>query len=348
MLACLTMSTTLGLELIHSLLHEMNTFTSKERWTPASTIWNAISWGVPTSTVFSEPYMWPTHCDLLALRTQFNQLQVDLYHLSHFPQCLDKKHLPLLLYNYNNLLHWLHATPISRLCPLLRAVEDLLLLPQEARCHLNVDTNPAPYVVEWVISQHSASITTATTARLCPLDTLQSFAPETLMQALNAGICPQVPWKPLTVLDALVIWTRPLASDQLLYPMSPSPDLLAYSPDSLPYSLVITPSTLSNLLPLQPLPWDQPIVPSTLLRNPHILLTKAAILDASRHPSLPPIVTLNETLSNTLPILHHLLTNMQPNNPHCNLWWWQLQIWLWQCHTLQHWRSNWLNIFTLR
>jgi hypothetical protein len=119
----------------------MNTFTSKERWTPVSAIWNAISRGVPTSTVFSEPYMRPTHHNLLALRTQFNQLQINLYRLSHFPQCLNKKHLPLLLYNHNNLLHWLHATPISRLCPLLRTVEDL-----------NVDTNPAPYVVEWVIS----------------------------------------------------------------------------------------------------------------------------------------------------------------------------------------------------
>jgi hypothetical protein len=113
MLTCLTMSTTSGLELIHLLLHEMNTFTSKERWTPASAIWNAISRGVPTLTVFSEPYMQLTHCNLLALRTQFNQLQIDLYCLSCFPQCLDKKHLPLLLYNYNNLLHWLHATPIS-------------------------------------------------------------------------------------------------------------------------------------------------------------------------------------------------------------------------------------------
>jgi hypothetical protein len=131
-----------------------------------------------------------THRDLLALRTQFNQLQIDLYHLSCFPQCLDKKHLPLLLYNYNNLLHWLHVMPISQLCPLLRAVEDLLLLPQEARRHLDIDTDPAPYVVEWVISRHSASITTATTARLHPLYTLRSFAPETLMQALNTGIYP--------------------------------------------------------------------------------------------------------------------------------------------------------------
>jgi hypothetical protein len=113
MLACLTTSTTLGLELICSLLCEMNTFASKERWTPVSAIWNAISRGVPTSTVFSEPYMRPTHHNLLALRTQFNQLQIDLYHLSCFPQCLNKKHLPLLLYNYNNLLHWLHAMPIS-------------------------------------------------------------------------------------------------------------------------------------------------------------------------------------------------------------------------------------------
>jgi hypothetical protein len=77
--------------------------------------------------------MWPTHHNLLALRTQFNQLQIDLYRLSRFPQSLNKKHLPLLLYNYNNLLHWLHVMPISRLCPLLHAVEDLLLLPQEAR-----------------------------------------------------------------------------------------------------------------------------------------------------------------------------------------------------------------------
>jgi hypothetical protein len=91
----------------------MNTFTSKERWTPASTIWNAISLGVPTSTVFSEPYMQPTHCNLLALKTQFNQLQINLYHPSCFPQYLNKKHLPLLLYNYNNLLHWLHMMPIS-------------------------------------------------------------------------------------------------------------------------------------------------------------------------------------------------------------------------------------------
>jgi hypothetical protein len=43
MLTCLTMSTTLGLELIHLLLCKMNTFASKERWTPASAIWNAIS-----------------------------------------------------------------------------------------------------------------------------------------------------------------------------------------------------------------------------------------------------------------------------------------------------------------
>jgi hypothetical protein len=172
MLTCLTTSTTLGLELICSLLHEMNTFTSKERWIPASAIWNTISQGVPTLTVFSEPYMWPTHHDLLALRTQFNQLQIDLYRLSRFPQHLNKKHLPLLLYNYNNLLHWLHMMPISRLRPLLCAVEDLLLLPQEARHHLDVNTDPAPYVVEWVIFRHSASITTATTARLHPLDTL--------------------------------------------------------------------------------------------------------------------------------------------------------------------------------
>jgi hypothetical protein len=172
MLTCLTMSTTLGLKLICLLLRKMNTFASKERWTPASTIWNAISQVVPTSTVFSKPYMWPTHRNLLALRTQFNQLQINLYHLSHFPQCLDKKYLPVLLYNYNNLLHWLHMMPISRLRPLLHTVKDLLLLPQEARHHLNVNTDPAPYVVEWVISRHSASITTATTARLCPLDTL--------------------------------------------------------------------------------------------------------------------------------------------------------------------------------
>jgi hypothetical protein len=102
MLACLTTSTTLGLELIHLLLCKMNTFASKERWTPASTIWNAISRGVPTLTVFSEPYMQPTHHNLLALRTQFNQLQINLYHLSRFPQYLN-----------NNLLHWLHVMPIS-------------------------------------------------------------------------------------------------------------------------------------------------------------------------------------------------------------------------------------------
>jgi hypothetical protein len=113
MLACLTTSTTSGLELICSLLCEINTFASKERWTPVSAIWNAISRGVPISTVFSEPYMQPTHRDLLALRTQFNQLQINLYHLSRFPQYLNKKHLPLLLYNYNNLLHWLHVMPIS-------------------------------------------------------------------------------------------------------------------------------------------------------------------------------------------------------------------------------------------
>jgi hypothetical protein len=136
------------------------------------------------------------------------------------------------------------------------------------------------------------------------------------MQALNAGICPQVPWKPLTVLDAPVVQTCPPASDQLLYLMSPSPDLLAYSPDSLPYSLVITPLTPSNLPLLQPLPWDPLTVPSTPLHNPHALLAKAAILDASKHPSFPPIVTLDETLSHTLPILHHLLTSMQPNDPH--------------------------------
>jgi hypothetical protein len=136
------------------------------------------------------------------------------------------------------------------------------------------------------------------------------------MQALNAGICPQVPWKPLTVLVALVAQNRPLESDQLLYPTSPSPDLLAYSPDSLPYSLVITPSTLSDLPPLQQLPWDPPTVPSTLLRNPHVLLAEASILEASRHPSLPPIVTLDKMLSDTLPVSHHLLTSMQPNDPH--------------------------------
>jgi hypothetical protein len=171
-LACFTMSTTSGLELICLLLHEMNTFTSKERWTPVSAIWNAISQGVPTSTVFSKPFILLTQCNLLALRTQFNQLQINLYHLSHFPQYLDKKYLPLLLYNYNNLFHWLHTMPISQLCPLLCAVKDLLLLPQEARHHLDVNTAPAPYVVEWVISQHNASTITATTAKLCLLDTL--------------------------------------------------------------------------------------------------------------------------------------------------------------------------------
>jgi hypothetical protein len=96
--------------------------------------------------------MWLTQRNLLTLRTQFNQLQINLYHLSHFPQYLNKKYLLLLLYNYNNLLHWLYVMPISQLCPLLHAVKDLLLLPQAARCHLNVDTDPAPYVVEWVIS----------------------------------------------------------------------------------------------------------------------------------------------------------------------------------------------------
>jgi hypothetical protein len=136
------------------------------------------------------------------------------------------------------------------------------------------------------------------------------------MQALNKGICPQVPWKPLTVLNAPVIWTYPLASDQLLYPTSPSLDLPAYSPNSPPYSPVITLLTPSNLALAQPLPWDQPIVLSTLLCDPHALLTEAASLDASRHPLLPPIITLDKTLSDTLPISHHLLTNMQPNDPH--------------------------------
>jgi hypothetical protein len=135
------------------------------------------------------------------------------------------------------------------------------------------------------------------------------------MQALNAGICPQVPWKPLTVLITPVVRTCPLASDQLLYPTSPSLDLPAYSPDSLPYSPVITLSTPSDLPPLQQLPWDPLTVPSTPLHNPHALLAEAANLDTYRHPSFPPIVTLNKMLSDTLPVSHHLLTSMQPNDP---------------------------------
>jgi hypothetical protein len=134
----------------------------------------------------------------------------------------------------------------------------------------------------------------------------------------HAGLeCRDLPPSALTMLIALVVRTRPLASDQLLYPMSPSLDLPAYSPESPPYSLVITLSTPSNLPPLQQLPWDPLTVPSTPLHDPHVLLAEASILDASRHPSLPPIITLDKMLNDTLPVSHRLLTSMQPNDPHC-------------------------------
>jgi hypothetical protein len=81
---------------------------------------------------------------------------MNLHRLLSAPPYLDREHLPLLLYNHSNLVKWLHATPTSRLHPLLQLIEMLLVLPWEARTIFDVDITPAPYVAKWVISRHNA------------------------------------------------------------------------------------------------------------------------------------------------------------------------------------------------
>jgi hypothetical protein len=250
---------------------------------------------------------------LLSLCIQINQLQTDLHHLLSTPPYLNREHLPLLLYNHGNLVKWLHATPTSQLHPLLQLVEMLLLLPQEARTILNVNITSAPYVAEWVISRHNAATTTASTARLMPLDTSPSFVLKTLIEDINEGICPQVPWKNWNVRRIMPLTT-------------PSPMLRSSSPDKLQYNLlspVYQPETptmpallllpLSKLPLTSPLPWDPLIVPSTLPTAQHTPCLETKTTTTFQQLPLPPIIVLDKTL----PISAHLLNSMQPSNFKC-------------------------------
>jgi hypothetical protein len=243
---------------------------------------------------------------------------MDLHCLLSAPPYLDREHLPLLLYNHSNLIKWLHATPTSRLRPLLQLVEILLLLPQEARTILDIDITPAPYVAEWVISRHNAAITTAPTVRLIPQDTSPSFVLKTLIEDINEGICPQAPWKNWNVRRLMPLTTpspmsRSSSPDELQYnPLSP-----VYQPETLTMPALL-PLPLSELLLASPLPRYPPTIPSTLPTTQHTPCLEAKTTTTFQHLSttttpLPPIIILDEAL----PISAHLLNSMQPSDLKC-------------------------------
>jgi hypothetical protein len=235
---------------------------------------------------------------------------MDLHRLLSAPPYLDREHLPLLLYNNGNLVKWIHATPTSRLHPLLQLIETLLLLPQEAHTILNVDITPAPYVAEWVISRHNAAITTAPIARLIPQDTSPSFVLKTLIEDINKGICPQEPWKNWNVRRLMPLTTPSPMS------RSSSPDELQYNPLSPVYQPETPTMPALLLLPLSalplasPLPRDPPTILSTLPTAQHIPCLEAKTTTAFQQLPLPPIIVLDEAL----PISAHLLNSMQPSN----------------------------------
>ncbi|KAF7762627.1 hypothetical protein Agabi119p4_9220 [Agaricus bisporus var. burnettii] len=330
-----------GLMLMNSLLQDVHTFKELKKWTPAFQIWHAFARGLPVATKFSpiSRKSIPRHC--AHIRTSVNQLQTDMNRLLAAPPNLTIQQLPLLLYNFPNLMDWLHHTREFRLLQIRRTIQYLINLDEGLLQDLDIQVEPADYVAEWVISRRVARSTIVGIVIPRDLATLPSFAPETLIEELLEGISPQKPWywsmpslsqsnppslihTPAMPLLAPQLPTpsptppTPLWQERLSLPtppMTPSyysnPD--NYSPNSPIYQPApsIPPTPLQLPVQLPPLILDRPTNQSTNPSPSPSPLTPITDTDSLRYPSLPPIVTLEEQL----PVTARLLASLNANDP---------------------------------
>ncbi|EKM73726.1 hypothetical protein AGABI1DRAFT_96114 [Agaricus bisporus var. burnettii JB137-S8] len=148
-----------GLMLMNSLLQDVYTFKELKKWTPAFQIWHAFARGLPVATKFSpiSRKSIPRHC--AHIRTSVNQLQTDMNRLLAAPSNLTIQQLPLLLYNFPNLMDWLHHTREFRLLQIRRTIQYLINLDEGLLQDLDIQVEPADYVAEWVISRRVARST---------------------------------------------------------------------------------------------------------------------------------------------------------------------------------------------
>src|SRR5690349_19343262 len=93
---------------------------------PISLTWTALSLAVPTLTTSRGRSSSSIHRAHMMVRTSIHHLQIDLHRLLQAPPFLTRSQLPHLLLNHENLLNWMYHTPIFRLCPLHRLLEELL------------------------------------------------------------------------------------------------------------------------------------------------------------------------------------------------------------------------------
>ena len=252
------------------------------------------------------------------LRTSVNKFQTDLNRVLSVPSGTNLTHLPQLLLDYSNLRNWLQHTSLHRLSQLRRLVDNLLLLQDHQWSKLSVDTVPAAYVMEWVISRHNALYTTAPIVKPRHLDISPSFAPGTLIQELTDGISPQVPWQ--FSLASRTTPPPPLVPyrHQPLQAPSPPPQ---YHPMSPVYRPFLTPEPSCPSTTSTPTPSTPPLqglpLPSAPLTNPSLLLANQSpnpprtLESYSSYQMLPPLIPLEERLPITMRLISLIANNEQ-------------------------------------